>query len=186
MPLKLSFELSDSDLEHFRKLLAEAQARTNSAPESALVEGARRLLDKVRAKETADFVRDRLLALELLIKMLEDSEWALRGEHRERVKRALCYFNAPHDLIPDATPVFGFLDDAVMIELIVGELRHEIESYDDFCSYRVAEEKRRGPEAPTTRDTWIARRREQLQTRMSRRRSRVRRGERFSRPQGLF
>jgi uncharacterized membrane protein YkvA (DUF1232 family) len=186
MPLKLSFELSDADLEHFRKLLAEAQARANGASEGALVAGARRLLDKVRAKEAADFVRDRLLALEQLIKMLEDSEWALAGEHRERVKRALCYFNTSHDLIPDETPVFGFLDDAVMVELIVAELRHEIQAYADFCSYRDAEEKRRGPEAPTTRETWIARRRQQLQSRMSRRRMRVRRGERFSRPQGIF
>lgn len=186
MPLKLSFELSDADLDHFRKLLADARTRKIGADESELVAGARSLLEKVRRKETADFVRDRLLALESLIKMLEDTEWALAGENRERVSRALCYFTAPQDLIPDDTPVFGFLDDAVMIELIVIELRHEIEAYADFRNYREAEERRRGPEAPTTRETWITRRRQQLQTRMLRRRGRVRRHERFSRPSSLL
>lgn len=186
MPLKLTFELSDADLEHFRKLLADARTRTNGAKERELVAGARLLLEKVRRNETADFVRDRLLALESLIKMLEDTEWALAGENRDRVTHALCYFNSPHDLIPDETPVFGFLDDAVMIELIVVELRHELQAYADFCNYRKAEEQRRGPEAPTTRETWIARRRQQLQTRMRRRRGRVRRGERFSRPSSLL
>lgn len=186
MPLKLSFELSDADLDHFRKLLADAHARTNGSSEGELVAGARRLLEKVRRNETADFVRDRLLALESLIQMLEDTEWALSGENRERVSRALCYFTAPHDLIPDETPIFGFLDDAVMIELIVVDLHHELEAYADFCNYRAAEERRRGPEAPTTRETWIARRRQQLQTRMMRRRGRVRRHERFSRPSSLF
>lgn len=186
MPLKLTFELSDADLEHFRKLLSDARARTNGMREEELVAGARRLLEKVKRHETADFVRDRLLSLESLITMLEDREWALAGENRERVARALCYFTAPQDLIPDDVPVFGFLDDAVMVELIVGELRHELEAYADFCSYRKLEEERRGPETPTTRETWLARKRQQLQTRMLRRRTRIRRGERFSRPSSVL
>ncbi len=186
MPLKLTFELSDADLAHFQKLVDDARQRTNGMAEAEMVAGAKRLLQKLRDREVAEFVRSRLLSLESLIEMLEDDEWALAGENRDRVTRALCYFTAPHDLIPDDTPVFGFFDDAVMIELIVSELRHEIEAYADFCGYREAEEKRRGPEAATTRETWLAKRRQQLQARMLKRRLRFRRGELFSRRREVF
>ena len=49
---------------------------------------------------------------------------------------ALAYFAEPDDLIPDQIPGLGFLDDAIMVELVVRELRHEIEAYEDFRVFR--------------------------------------------------
>jgi uncharacterized membrane protein YkvA (DUF1232 family) len=103
---------------------------------------------------------------------------------------ALAYFAEPEDLIPDHIPGLGFLDDAIMVELVVRELRHEIEAYEDFCAFRTREEKRLGGKqkgSGITRKEWLETRRNELISRMRRRRRRDRggRGGRRS-PLSLF
>ena len=86
---------------------------------------------------------------------------------------ALAYFCDPNDVIPDHVEVLGFLDDAVMIELSVRELKHELDAYDDFCDYRAHESKRRGVDpASLGRTDWLDGRREELIDRMHQRRER--------------
>ena len=87
---------------------------------------------------------------------------------------ALAYFTEPEDLIPDHIPGLGFLDDAIMIELVVRELKHEIEAYQDFCDYR-DRLKTQGDGSSANREGWLNARREELQARMRRRRGRGRR-----------
>ena len=90
-----------------------------------------------------DFILDRLLRLDDMIAMVRDTAWALPEQDRERVLSALVYFCDPQDVIPDSVPVLGFLDDAVMIELCVRDLKHEIDAYDDFCDFRQHQAERR-------------------------------------------
>ncbi|MEM7284175.1 MAG: YkvA family protein, partial [Pseudomonadota bacterium] len=73
-----------------------------------------------------------------MLKMLKDEAWALPQTERNRVLNALVYFADPDDLIPDEIPGIGLLDDAIMIELVFRQLSHELEAYDDFCSFRDA------------------------------------------------
>ena len=171
MPLKVTFELSDKDLRHFKQVMNEARSKARARPEAKLVKSAKELLDHVREAEIPQFVRERLLQLDVMIAMLEDSEWALEGQDRERVTSALAYFDEPLDLIPDHVPGFGFLDDAVMVELVVRELKHDIAAFDDFRTYRKTEEKRRGrSDTAVTRAEWVGAKRVQLHQRMRRRR----------------
>ena len=170
VPLKVTFELSDKDLRHFKRVMKEARNKAKDQPESQLVRAAQVLLEQVRSAEIPDFVASRLLSLETMIAMLEDSEWNLTGADRDRVVSALAYFDEPMDLIPDAVPGFGFLDDAIMVELVVRELKHDIEAFEDFCGYRKAEGKRRGSEAAVHREEWLGAKRKQLHQRMRRRR----------------
>ena len=79
---------------------------------------------------------------------------------------ALAYFSEPEDLIPDDTPGLGYLDDAIMIEMVCRELRHEIQAYRDYCVYRAASASR--PDGDTNTD-WLEERRRQLRSRMRRR-----------------
>jgi uncharacterized membrane protein YkvA (DUF1232 family) len=170
MPLKVTFELSDKDLRYFRKLMREARKTAHAADESSIREAAEQLLEHVKSSDAPQCVKELLLRVRPMIEMLGDEEWRLKGEDRERVLSALAYFNEPHDAIPDHTPGFGFMDDAIMVQLVVDELRPELDAYADFCDQRKAHAKRHRRETSEQREQWLAARREALQARMRRRR----------------
>ena len=137
----------------------------------------RQLLEEVRSVKMPDFISERLMKLEIMVHMIQDEEWKLPAREINRILNALAYFSEPEDLIPNHIPGLGFLDDAIMVELVVRELRHEIEAYQDFCNYRATEETRRrrlGKEDHVSREEWLRQRRRTLQQRMRRRRRRDR------------
>ena len=55
--------------------------------------------------------------------MITDPEWELPEDHTKRVLDALIYFANPDDLIPDSIRGVGYLDDAIMVEIVRLELR---------------------------------------------------------------
>jgi len=173
--LRVSFELDDDDLKHFRLIMrASRKTVTHCAPED-IVASANALLSKIGPTKVPRFIRERLDKLSVMIRMLTDHEWRLPHKDSTRVLNALAYFTEPEDLIPDHIPGLGFLDDAIMIELVVRELKHEIEAYDDFCNFRDSRGSGRRIKASSTdmtREKWLAGRRETLQSRMRRRRKR--------------
>ena len=175
MSLRITLELSEEDLKRFRKLARQARTAAEELSEARVVEAAKEVLAQVGKKKTdgGDFVSERLGKLNVLIDMLEDEGWALPDEDKRRVVTALTYFADPADLIPDHIPGLGFLDDAIMVELICRELKHEIEAYNDFCEFRQAEATRRGEDAARLgRADFLENRRKQLISRMRRRRRR--------------
>jgi len=174
MPVKIDFELSDKDLEYFRNAMREVKTLAHSRDEKTIIEAASRLATQTGARDLPLFVKERLTKLEGLIRMLEDTEWRLEGQHRARVVGALAYFAEPTDLIPDQIPGLGFLDDAIMVELVVRDLQHEIEAYADFCRYR-DEQKHLEDNDPELRRIRLEKRRRAMYARMEARRERRRR-----------
>jgi uncharacterized membrane protein YkvA (DUF1232 family) len=171
--MRISFELSDSDLEHFKKVMARAREASSGKDIREIVDAASGLLAQINESETSDFIRDRMNTLETLIGMVVDDGWGLVDEDKRRVVEALSYFSEADDLIPDDIPGLGFLDDAIMIEIVSGELRHEIQAYQDFVVFRAAEQARLGAAAEeVARSDWLETRRKQLHSRMRRRRRR--------------
>ena len=170
--MRITFELSDDDLKHFRLIMAEARQVAARTPPEDIVAAAEKLLADANADAAPGFVADRLRRLHTLIAMLSDLDWRLPHQDAKRVLNALAYFTEPEDLIPDHIPVLGFLDDAIMIELVVRELKHEIEAYDDFCDYRERMRTEKGRRAEVNREEWLENRRKELQSRMRRRRKR--------------
>lgn len=165
--MKVSFELSPRDMRYFRDRLKIAREGADRSDEAEIIRLARRLVTEAVASEPPEFVLQRIATLERLADMLTDAGWQLIGPDRARILDALTYFVDPDDLIPDGTPGLGYLDDAIMIELIAEELKHDIGAYEDFCAYREKLPK----SAPEDR---IVAGRERLQSRMRRRRRRDR------------
>jgi uncharacterized membrane protein YkvA (DUF1232 family) len=167
MAFKLTIELSDRDLRHFRRELRRAHAAVRIADDDEFLAAAADLVATLRKSDLPDFVGARLEQLKTLHAMLTDAEWPLAVDERSPVIAALAYVCDPEDIIPDEIPGIGLLDDAVMIELVFRELRHEIEAYEDFLAFR-----RALPQRPRgKRDARLALRREQLLARMRRRRA---------------
>ena len=173
MSISLNFELNDRDLEHFHKAMKASQEAAKDRTADDIVMCTGKLLEDAAKVHIPDFIKERLLRLDDMIAMVRDEGWHLPEEDRQRVLSALVYFCDPKDIIPDDVEVLGFLDDAVMIELCVRDLKHELDAYDDFCDYRQHEAKRRGEDpAKLGRADWLESRRDELVDRMHVRRER--------------
>ncbi|HNP34912.1 MAG TPA: YkvA family protein [Woeseiaceae bacterium] len=182
MSLRISFELTESDLKHFRLIMNAARNVVSRVPPEDIVAAAEELLAKFDKSSVPQFVLERLQKLSLMIRMLSDIDWRLPHADAKRVLSALAYFTEPDDLIPDHIPGLGFLDDAIMIELLVRELRHEIEAYEDFCDFRSQHRAKHRHGKLRSRDLWLENRREELQQRMKRRRNKTGEGAKKPRP----
>jgi uncharacterized membrane protein YkvA (DUF1232 family) len=174
MTLKLVLELSDTDLEYYREVMDATWRQNAKREEKELVDEARRLLRQGHEAEAPEYVRKRLDDLGTLISMLEDAEWPLEQENRTRILAAVSYFADPKEMIPDKIPGLGFLDDALMAELVIRELEHDLDGYREFCEYRKNEETLRG-NTDVTREDWLAAKRRQIFFRIKRREQESRR-----------
>ena len=174
MSLKLTFELTDRDLQFFREALSQSRAAVRHAEESEIIEAIRDVLDEIRSNEPLpDFVAQRIPDLEAMIHMLTDDEWQLPVDDRERLLATFVYFADPEDILPDDIPVIGYLDDVIILEIVSRELIHVREAYAEFCDYRDEFDKDHGEnvDAAIRRDR-LDRRRQRLHQRMRRRSAR--------------
>ncbi|MGA8279152.1 MAG: YkvA family protein [Rhodanobacteraceae bacterium] len=174
MSIVITIELGDADLEHFVDAMHRAYKEAAHLSPKEVTDSAKRLLAEGHETELPQFIAERLGKLDSMIAMVGDEGFALPEEDRHRVLSCLTYFANPEDIIPDNVPVLGFLDDAIMIELCVRELKHELEAYEDFVTYRTEEANRRGidpAELNMQRVEWAEARRVELLERMRKRRN---------------
>jgi uncharacterized membrane protein YkvA (DUF1232 family) len=169
--MKFSIELSDRDLKFFRDALKRSRDAVRHADESDIIEAVGDVLAEIKSEEPLpDFVTKRIPQLESMLRMLQDEEWKLPNDARERLLAAFVYFADPEDIVPDHIPVIGYLDDIIMIELVVRELHHAREAYGDFCDYRDDYDKRPDNKKDNViRRDRIDKKRQHLHQRMKRR-----------------
>jgi uncharacterized membrane protein YkvA (DUF1232 family) len=171
MGMRFSLELSDRDLGFFREALTKARHAVRDAEESEIIEAIGDVLAEIKGEQPLpDFVSRRIPQLESMLRMLQDEEWKLPTEERERLLATFVYFGDPEDILPDYIPVVGYLDDVIMIELVVRELRHVRDAYEDFCEFRESYDRKSKSrtDAAVRRDR-IDRKRQRLHQRMKRR-----------------
>ena len=179
--MRISFELSDRDLAYFRDALRASRHAVRHAEETEIIEAIRDVLDEIRGNEPLpDFVAERIPKLESLIQMLTDEEWYLPDADRERLLATFVYFADPEDILPDDIPVIGYLDDVIMIELVVRELQHVSDAYDDFCDFRSQFDTDHAGVDPAVRRDRLDRRRPQLHQRLKRRSTKATKSEIWS------
>ena len=76
---------------------------------------------------------DRLAEIEA---MRHDADWPLDPAQGRRIDLILQYVATEDDLIPDSVPTYGYLDDALLLELAWPVLAEDIDDYRDFCQFR--------------------------------------------------
>ncbi|GLR69166.1 YkvA family protein [Agaribacter marinus] len=171
MSIEISLKLSESDLTHFRELMHTAIEKASKLPPAQVVAKAQELCKEMEDASIPDFVKVRLNSLSTLIQALEDDEWQIPDDEKAEILTSLAYFSEPHDLVPDNIPGLGYLDDAIMIELVIQDMSLDLEAYTSFCSFRRAEENRRGADANVNRESWLEAGRTEYRSRLRRNKS---------------
>ena len=162
-PYKMTIELSDRDLRHFRRELKKARESVEIADDEEILAAAVDLVASMRRDDLPDFVAERIEKLETMLAMISDPDWALDEHERSPILAALAYVCDPEDLIPDDIPGIGMLDDAVMIELAFSEVHHELEAYQDYLRHKAATAEAAADQAqPCCRGAKVGQRRAQL------------------------
>jgi uncharacterized membrane protein YkvA (DUF1232 family) len=171
MPLKIALDLSDDDLAYYGRVLDSLWKKNSKRPENELLDGARASLKRAQKAKAPEYVTARLADIGTLIDLLSDAEWPIEAADRRRILAAVGYFAVGKDMISDKIPGIGYLDDAIMAELVKRELKPDLEGYRDFCAHRANEEARRGKKA--SREEWLAVKRTQIFERIRRRREQM-------------
>lgn len=173
MPISLTIELSDQDIQRLSQVAKSATHASDKASIETATAAASKLIDEASRGEVPKFVTERLEKLDRMIAMIRDEGWAMEGDDQQHVLNALAYFVDPNDIIADSTPVIGYLDDALMIEICAIELAPELAAYEEFCDFRQNEAEQRGLDpAKVGRAEWLVERRTELQDRMRKWRTR--------------
>lgn len=175
MALTVTLEFSEEDLDYFRSRMHRVQDRIGQRPPHEVAAAAIAAVERLRATARSPFIRRRIDRVASLAAMLDDPEWQLPEPERSRVLDGLAYIADTEDLVPDNVPVLGLVDDAIMLELLLQELQHELDAYDEFDGFRRDEAIRRdkpGTHRPVSREDWLASRREGLHARIRERRDR--------------
>ena len=153
------FQLDATAVARFDQLLHEIHPEARHVDADRIATLARWLqgLPTERARAVLD---ERLARIERLRAMLDDTDWDRREDACQRVRTLLAYLDQDHDLIPDAIPLLGLLDDVILLELAWPAVATEAEDYVDFCDYRRAANP--DGNGSQRRDAWVRDRLEAL------------------------
>lgn len=171
MGMRFVVNLTDRDLRFFRQALKKSRNAIRHADESEIIEAVEDVILQIKREQPLpDFVAVRVPELESMMRMLQDDEWALPKDQRERLLATFIYFADPEDILPDHIPVIGYLDDVIIIELVLREMHHVRVAYNDFCRFRdVLKRVKTGDMGDADYRKQIARKRKSLHQRMKRR-----------------
>jgi uncharacterized membrane protein YkvA (DUF1232 family) len=126
----IDLPMSEPFLEALERVMEQARARVTDA--GTLAREARRLAREARLQALPAFVERQMYVLESMTRLVEDPENGLDAQARDRVLGALAYAVEPADLLPDAMPELGLLDDAIAIDRVAGEVEAQLAA----CSVR--------------------------------------------------
>ena len=88
-------------------------------------------------QETAEAtIALRMRRADALGQMLADADWSIPEALAFRGRHLLAALRGSENLIPDATPLLGHLDEALMVELCWAEFEGEVGDYMDFRRFR--------------------------------------------------
>lgn len=135
--------------------------------------------------DEAEHVLDaRLECVDTLRAMLADESWNTPPAMAKRLQLLFEYLDRDRDLIDDAIPLLGLLDDVLLIELSAPVFADEVAQYRDFHRY-ATNRHLHGPD-PAHRRAWLHDRLDELRLMQHRARVRESRYAPDERAQSLF
>lgn len=93
-------------------------------------------IDQLLLENEDHSLHTHLSDLKDMIHMVNDHQWSLELSKQSRILDTLEYFLNENDLIPDAIPSIGYLDDCIVIENSKEILTNELRNYLDFSEKR--------------------------------------------------
>lgn len=158
-------EPGSRSLERFQSV-ARALATGDRIPTlDGIASAARSLSTDWAGHPRARCIRQRRHYLQALRMLAHEPGWNLAPEQRERIALIADYARGDERLVPDALPVVGGLDMAVLLDLAWPELSADAEAYLDFRRMRAEEAILRG-ERPGRfefgREEWLETRRAEI------------------------
>lgn len=175
MTLSVTLEFSEQELDYFRAQMRRIRERNGHRSPEQVAAAAAAEVQRLQSMPRSPFVARRIDRVGRLIAMVQDAEWQLPEPERTHVLEGLAYVADAQDLVPDNTPVLGLVDDAIMLELVLRELKHELDGYEEFDDFRreqAAYHDKPGTHRPVSRDDWLESKRLALHERIRQRRER--------------
>lgn len=127
--------LEDAALLAFNGQLRSLGAKASAVDADQLASLARWLQELPEDKAEATIAL-RMARADSLARMLDDADWQLPEVIARRGRRLVEALRGSENLIPNATPLFGHLDEALMVELCWAQFEGEVGDYLDFCRFR--------------------------------------------------
>jgi len=115
------------DQQQAEKLVDDLAQRSDPAQRERLDGQFAAKLDRLAAEGVAP--AEMLEQLRLLWRMLKAPDDVVSIKHKALIMAAISYFASPVDLIPDAVGRAGYLDDAMVVRIVVGRLADAIAAF---------------------------------------------------------
>lgn len=153
----------DIQLDLNRDMLAPFSAAWEQASHRAagLSSGSLMRMAEYDPARVPDGLRAHIAHVSDIAELLSDPLWQTDVQTREGLAGALVYFADADDLIPDADPRFGLLDDAIVIELALARHDREWLAWQEYRAFQ----RGHAELGPIDRETWLRLRREAAERR---------------------
>jgi hypothetical protein len=180
-PNLTSLEMHESELARFNAMVRRFAPEQPSYTLDQIAGAARRVLRAAHKGEESAFIKVRMRRAGELRAAFKDARWQMASALVADVGDLLEYIDGGVGLIPNDVPVVGLLDDAILVDAAMENLRSELDEYADFCRFRVAEASRLDiavEAVPVDRTRWFEERRQEHRLEQQLRRVR---GSRYAR-----
>jgi len=132
-------EIGEAELTLFNELLLRLDLHRQPLARDQLVSAARELADDTVGPRAAPCIHQRMRRAGAIDLMLRDAGWQTAEVLVAPARLLVRYVRDDHDLIPDALPRVGRLDDAILVDAAWTSLAEEVRSYLDYCRLRQLE-----------------------------------------------
>ncbi|MFD0737743.1 hypothetical protein ACFQZQ_00355 [Lysobacter koreensis] len=152
-------EIDTVALRHFNELLQYLDLNVMPLDRDRLASAARELVDQPHAGRAPDCITQRMRRAAAIDWMVGDPDWETLPTTEVAASLLVDYMrhnDKRRTLIPNALPVVGRLDDAIVVETIWPSVGPEVRDYVDFCHVRRVEANLAGdaPAYNCNRQNW--------------------------------